>query len=194
MPYKNPEARKEYSKAYYKANRQKILKYQAVYQKTHKEERKSKDARYRKTDKCKTTQKRYNDSEKGKQTNLKNAKIYRKRHRIEISERNSCKDFSPLQNGQLSLNSGQSSIYISHLVTAKCKANKSPYGERTSKRKGVCWDKYRQKWCAYLRHSKIYDGEFFDTEEQAIKYRIKLEDTYYTPQQLIIRNKYNNID
>ena len=194
MPYKDPEQRKAHSRAYYQANKEEILKYQAIYQKRHKEERKTKDARYRKTDKCKATQKRYNDSVKGKQTNNKNARIYYKRHVKEISERKSCKDFSPIQNGELNLTKGESSSYVTHRITAVPQAHKSIFGERTSKRKGVAYDKFRQKWCAYLKHSGIYNREFFETEEEAIAYRIYLEDKYYTVEQLAIRDKYEKLN
>lgn len=187
MPYKDLEKQKEYNREYYKKNKERLIQHVLEYQKSHKEERKIKDARYRKTQKCRDTQKRYSESEKGINTKNSYRKEYVKRIdvKLKISKNNCNKEFSPLQNGLTDLSRGEMSKYVSFYSTA---TTQSLSNNKFSKRKGVCYDKFRKKWCGYLKHSDVYSRKYFDTEEAAISYRIYLENKFYTPRQLSIRD------
>lgn len=60
--------------------------------------------------------------------------------------------------------------------------NKKVGINNTSGHKGVCWDKRREKWKAYItfRGERIYLG-YFDKKQDAIKARLKAEEEYFVP-------------
>ena len=72
---------------------------------------------------------------------------------------------------------------LDQLNKRKSVSNKSGY-------KGVCWDKRRKKWEAYIhfKGSKHFLG-YFDKKEDAIKARLKAEEEYFVP----ILEKYKDV-
>lgn len=61
------------------------------------------------------------------------------------------------------------------IICEKPKNNSSGY-------KGVCWNKYHNKWQAYIRlHNKRIHLGYFDDIEDAVKARIKGEEKYFEP-------------
>lgn len=185
---KNKEKLKEYNKVYrkkyYNENKDKYKKWQAQYKEANKEEIRKKKAQYR--------------EENRGEIRKKEAQFYKdNKERINKQRSLKCnKDFSAYQNGYDNLSKSEKARFINSRITAIPKAKKSQFGERTSKRKGVCITniKGQQYYKAYLSvGSKVY-AKYFKTESEAIAYRIYLENTYYTPEQLAIRDKYNTID
>ena len=72
---------------------------------------------------------------------------------------------------------------LDQLNKRKSVSNKSGY-------KGVCWDKRRKKWEAYIhfKGSKHFLG-YFENKEDAIKVRLKAEEEYFVP----ILEKYKDV-
>lgn len=132
---------------------------------------------------------RKNNPETVKQYSLK----YYNKNKEKILYKNSInhcnKDFSPNQNNMTNVTKSEKSKYIHKMSSAVPSAHKN---NKYSNRKGVRWDKKDNKWWGYITHNKKQIIGRFNTEQEAIDYRIYLEDTYYTPEQLAIRDKYKN--
>ena len=142
---------------------------------------------------------------------IEKRKKYKKEYRLlnyekcknkvnECLKKNACKysihtygtsDFAPNQHGLAELSLAEKRKYANCLISAQPKINRN---NRYSNRKGVCYIKKIDKWQAKLSKDGITYREFFNTESEAIAYRIYLENTYYTPQQLAIRDKYSKED
>lgn len=182
---KSNENQKELNRLYYIKNKDMIGKERKQYYQENKDRIIEKSRQYYQENKDK----------------IKNQnKEYYEKNKIKIQQENSYKyknkDFAPHQNDQSNLDRSDKIRFVNERVAAVPKANKSQFGKRTSKRKGVC--KVNIKGTIYYRsYLNIKSKSFyklFKTESEAIAYRIYLENTYYTPEQLAIRDKYNTID
>lgn len=100
-------------------------------------------------------------------------------------------DFAPNQHGLEELNTTEKLRYANLLMSAQPQNNKN---NKYSNRKGVCYLEDRNKWRAYLYKDGHNYSKSFDTENEAVEYRIHLENIYYTPEQLAIRDKYSKED
>lgn len=156
---------------------------------SHKEEaiQRVKDYRAKHIDQYKKYGKEYREKNKTKMQ--KYGSVYNSTHKKEMSIKDGHNpDFSPNQHEtkmHLSLTEKQS--IVSTLVSSRPLANKN---NRMSSRKGVTYFSSRGKWCASMRTKMVDTRKFFNTMEEAIKYREYLENTYYTEEQLYIRDKY----
>lgn len=172
------EHKEMFVKAYHKAAEENIKRYREYW---NKEKRNSWTKQYRQLN---------------RERILENDRSYYKNNKVRLSQTKSKSnyDFSPLQQNHLNLNKSESSKFVQERATAVPKANKSGFGERTSKRKGVCYLRNKYKWCASLKINNHLHRKLFNTEEEAIAYRIYLEDKYYTAEQLAIRDKYEKLN
>lgn len=210
------EQRRLYNKRYRERHKEKIKEINKNYRKNHRDKvnQLAREYRNKNKDRINAHRRKNYDKEKAKEYREKNKDIiiqkqrnYRKNNiekvrqqsrnyyhknkediavRVSIKSRN--KDFSPNQNNASNMSKSEKSKYIherAHVVPSAHKNNKY------SSRKGVRWDKKDNKWWGYMVHNKKQIIGRFDTEEEAITYRIYLEDTYYTPEQLAIRDKYS---
>lgn len=112
----------------------------------------------------------------------------RRDYYINVESKKHCNyDFSPLQQNLIDLNHHEllSLIHKLHFAVPKSQAN-----NKYSCRKGVYFDKHKNKWVASLGVNGKKYKKTFSTESEAIAYREHLEDLYYTKEQLHIRNKY----
>lgn len=105
------------------------------------------------------------------------------------------KDLSPNQQfSRQNLSTSEKLSIVSTLSGAIPKARKN---NKYSNRKGVTYKeiKTKSKIYGYWQVRKLINGisyyQKFDTEAEAIKYVEYLENKYYTPEQLAIRDKYN---
>ena len=116
-------------------------------------------------------------------------RILHYKYRTEISIRNGSRpEFSPNQDKERkNLTFKEKRSLVATLSSAQPQSRKD---NNSSSKKGVSWDKCRNKWVAYLTVEKSRIIKRFDTEEEAIIYREYLENKYYTEEQLRIRDKY----
>lgn len=213
------ENNKDYFKKYREQNKAKIYEYSRQYRELHKQKMKEYWEKYKKDneDKIKARRKAYYIKNKAKTSEYnkkwiqnnrdkmsKYYRAYRKRHleerrardrisqfnhRTEISIRNGRRpEFSPNQNEERkNLTLAEKHSITAILSSAQPQARKD---NSSSSKKGVSWDKHRNKWVAYLTVKKSRIIKRFDTEQEAILYREYLENKYYTEEQLKIRDKY----
>ena len=95
-------------------------------------------------------------------------------------------DIAQTQNGLTYISRSEKARRSSPLIAALPKPLDS---KDTSRYKGVCREK-SGKWRAYINVNGKKYRKTFKTEEEAIKYRLYLEDKYFTDEQKRIKEKY----
>lgn len=70
---------------------------------------------------------------------------------------------------------------------------KSQLNNKSSKRKGVSYNKRHNKWVGYLQKDGIRYMKMFSTYEEAVAYREYLEDEYFNDRQKQIKEYFKNI-
>ena len=140
--------------------------------------------------------KKYKRKEKNRRYYLKHKeKLSQKHKEYHYEHRTLCSikagsnpDLSPNQQpGRQNLARVEQRRVIATLASAIPKAHKNNH---TSDRKGVSYDTHNNRWIAGMHTTKINIAKYFKTKEEAVQYREYLENTYYTDEQLHIRNKY----
>ena len=209
------EQRREYNRRYREDHKEEIIERSKIYRKNHREKlnKLAREHYAKNKDRINANRRKNYDSEKAREYREKNKDIILQRHReyyknniekarkqgrdwyhrnkkdvaIRASIRKCNKDFSPNQNNMENMSRLEKRRYVHERTHAVQTAHKN---NRYSNRRGVRWDIRDKKWWGYM----VYNGKRivgkFNTEEEATAYREFLENTYYTPEQLRIRDKY----
>lgn len=195
---KAKQNKKSCNKKYYEKNKDRLNEKGRLYYKENKDIICSRNKDYYKKNKDKIAKRthQYYIENKDKIRNQVHNKYMK--NRLSIQKAKSIKycnkDFSPHQNNGSNLSISEMHKFANKRITAVPKAKKSHFGERTSERKGVCLITTKDGYTYYKGYLKVGSNLYykqFKTEKEAIAYRIYLENTYYTAEQLIIRDKYS---
>lgn len=125
------------------------------------------------------------------QYNKEYHKVYNKLDRVRVeNSRRLVKnpDMSPILQNKLDLSIDSAKKLINKYKAAKPQALKN---NKYSHRKGVSYRKDKHVWEARLYTNRQTYRAFFKTEQDAVQYRIELENKYFTKEQLKIRDKYS---
>ena len=195
---KNKEKIKEMNKRYREENKEKFKESRKIqsknYYETHKKECNERNIKCRKrrfeNDKefKKSQLERLNNYYKNLSEEVKKEKSYNKS--LKCHKKRGDKGIFRMEKDRwLNSTTSEKSAYISKMKMADATANKSQFGERTSKRKGVCFEKDKGKWSAYMKLDGVTYRKRFSTEQEAIEYREYLENKHFTEEQLAMKNK-----
>ena len=190
--------RKKWNKKYYENNKDKITEQRKFYYQENKEIFQNRSKEYYKKNKDMIAKKTHQYYKENKEKLSKQRHDNYMKNRLNIQKAKSIKycnkDFSPHQNGGSNLSISEMHKFTNERIAAVPKARKSRFGERTSERRGVCLITTKDGYTYYKGYLKVGSRLYykqFKTEAEAIAYRTYLENTYYTPEQLKIRDKYS---
>lgn len=141
----------------------------------------------------------YNDIEKSRKYQNEQARKYYNKNKSKISSKSSNKELSPNQLGYDNLTHTEKRSMISKLSGAQVNAYKT---NKYSKRRGVQLKlKYNKKtgavyssWWVEKQINNVIYRKRCDSEEEAIMYIEELENKYFTPEQLAVRDKYKKLN
>jgi len=136
----------------------------------------------------------YKDIEKSRKYSRDYARKYYEGNKNKISSRSFSKELSPNQLGYENLTLQEKQIMISKLSSAKATAyNTNRYSNRRGVQLKVKHDKKTGNTYSYWYVEKQINGIIYrkrcDSEEEAIAYVEELENKYFSPDQLKIRNR-----
>lgn len=183
---------KTYRKQYWENNKEILkAKHRERYYKdldlTHKKHREYNKKYYRKNkDKIKEKQRRAYYENVGKSRQRVHQYYVRTMVQQSIKKAKYGSDIAQTQNGLTFISRSEKARKSSPLIAALPKPIDS---NDTSRYKGVCQEK-SGKWRAYLNVNGKKYRKTFKTEDEAIKYRLYLEDKYFTAEQKRIKEKY----
>lgn len=136
----------------------------------------------------------YKHIEKNRKLINERARNYYNENKIKISSRSYSKELSPNQLGYENLTPQEKQIMLSKLLSAKTTAySTNKYSKRRGVQLKVKHDKKTGKiyswWCVEKQINGIIYRKRCDSEEEAIAYVEELENKYFSPDQLKIRNR-----